>query len=919
MKKSNHTLTQIFLRGIFTLLLGGISLVSYGQSAPAAPAFATVQEFCSEAAWAKIGEDGDVLSDLPIYVADTSYTLKWYTDSTLTNSVNRPDTLPLTDGDVFYVTQTDASGAESSALKIIVSEKECGCIKNPTFETQQGDANDEGYSGFVFDGISNHKVCAQTMFGAPTHPFGPINGNDRIELVSAGTDQNISGISRTNPNNSLSRYGLKVNTSTTSANIASVTKKIIAGEVFSFKFNMVLENPQSHDHEEMPFAQINIYDLQGNLLQSRCMVSDVNDCIFKAQGSGSSPTLYSGWTCLKMNTASYIGQPLKIEFIASWCKRSGHYGYLYIDDLYAGEDYPGLCGNSAFGYAKISNISPAGNDCFIPAVQKEFSGCAPGTASNIPGFPLLVEGEYDAPISQGNPPSVDDISIDIIQNGTVVGTVSAAQPGATPGTFQFTITQADINVPPYGEFEFKVLADFILDCGVPYSYKINSNAESSLLPTSNCPKTLSACDISGDGFGEFNLENHGDIFFGTQWTAQDVDITYYRTVQDAQDKTNPITNTQKFKNTTPYFQTVYMRLDWKVQGLPNNSYYIMPLDMEIVKIPELREWEEEIVYCDNATIKVQLQGTPLNLTDLEYSVSYAWFKDGEQLPFSGGVYEATEPGEYTVVVSNGDCEVSQTINIQQIDISVDLGEEAVRFCDKESYTIEPNLQSVGSAEVNFEEAQYQWSTGDTTRSITVSETGTYSLTVTYGGCSYSDEIFVELAVKPEINQVPDFHLCYGDTRDIVLDITHPDMQNVHIEWYRDGGLIAQDVSQILVEEEGVYKVVAGQKGAFEFCTQVMSFDVEYYDNKNCVIPEGLSPNGDGLNDNLDLRFLNDQHGIAEIQIFNRYGVRVYSKTNYTNQWHGQSDNGKLPTGTYYYIIQLEDGTQTIKGYIYLNY
>lgn len=918
MKKRNHTLSQIVLRGIFTLLIGGLSLVSYGQqSAPAAPAFKSAQEFCSDAAWAKIGEDGSVLSDLPIYVSDTSYTVKWYTDAGLTKPVTRPDTLGLTDGDVFYVTQTDDTGAESKALKVKVSEKDCGCIKNPTFETQQGKPNEEGYNGFVFDGIDNHKTCSQSMFGAPAHPFGNVNADDRIELVSAGSDQNINNMTRTNPNNALSRYALRVNTSETSANISSVSKKIIAGEVFSFKFNMVLENPSGHDHEEMPFAQVNIYDMQGNLLQSRCMVSDINDCIFIPFNNGEA--LYSGWTCLKMNTASYIGQPLRVEFITSWCELTAHYGYMYVDDLYAGEDYAGLCSNSAFGFAKISDISPAGNNCFIPAVQKNFAGCAPGMASNIPGFPLLIEGEYDAPISQGNPPSVDDITLDIIQNGTIVGSVSAAQPGATPGTFQFTITQADINVPPYGDFKFKVLADFAMDCGVPYSYKINSNAESSLLPTSSCPITLSACDDSGDGFGEFNLTQHGDLFYGTQWTAKDVDVTYYRTVQDAQNKTNPIQKIKKFKNTDAYFQTVYMRLEWKVKGLPKNSYYIMPLDMEIVKIPELRQWEEESIYCNNSPIHQELQGTPLNLTDLEYDVSYAWYKDGEQLPYSGGIYEATESGKYTVVVSNGNCEVSQSIEIKQINIAVDLGDEAVHLCNKGEYKIEPNLQSTGSADIDFSEAQYTWSTGETTRSIEVTETGTYSLTVTYSGCSYSDDIFVNLATKPAIAQVPDFHLCYGDTRDIVLDISHPDMQNVHIEWYRDGGLIAQDINQIQITEDGVYKVVAGQNDAFDFCTRVMSFDVEYYDNKNCVVPEGLSPNGDGLNDNLDLRFLDDQHGIAEIQIYNRYGAKVYSKTNYTNQWHGQSDNGKLPTGTYYYIVKLKDGTQSLKGYIYLNY
>jgi gliding motility-associated-like protein len=81
----------------------------------------------------------------------------------------------------------------------------------------------------------------------------------------------------------------------------------------------------------------------------------------------------------------------------------------------------------------------------------------------------------------------------------------------------------------------------------------------------------------------------------------------------------------------------------------------------------------------------------------------------------------------------------------------------------------------------------------------------------------------------------------------------------------------------------------------------------------CEIPKGVSPNGDGLNDTWDLSGLN----ALKVQIYNRYGVEVYSKKNYVNEWTGTtSSGGELPTGTYYYLITTSDNS--ITGWVYIN-
>jgi gliding motility-associated-like protein len=82
----------------------------------------------------------------------------------------------------------------------------------------------------------------------------------------------------------------------------------------------------------------------------------------------------------------------------------------------------------------------------------------------------------------------------------------------------------------------------------------------------------------------------------------------------------------------------------------------------------------------------------------------------------------------------------------------------------------------------------------------------------------------------------------------------------------------------------------------------------------CTIQKGISPNGDGLNDSFDLSSFN----VRNLQIFNRYGTKVYGRSNYSNEWSGQSDSGnELPTGTYYYVIEFNDSPSKT-GWIYIN-
>lgn len=84
--------------------------------------------------------------------------------------------------------------------------------------------------------------------------------------------------------------------------------------------------------------------------------------------------------------------------------------------------------------------------------------------------------------------------------------------------------------------------------------------------------------------------------------------------------------------------------------------------------------------------------------------------------------------------------------------------------------------------------------------------------------------------------------------------------------------------------------------------------------KNPVIPNAFSPNGDGINDVWVIQYLDSYEG-ATIDIFNRYGQKVFNSIGYNNPWNGKYNGKTLPVGTYYYVINPKNGRQVLSGSI----
>lgn len=302
---------------------------------------------------------------------------------------------------------------------------------------------------------------------------------------------------------------------------------------------------------------------------------------------------------------------------------------------------------------------------------------------------------------------------------------------------------------------------------------------------------------------------------------------------------------------------------------------------------------------------------------------YEWTLNGNVIAGeTDSTLAITQEGTYGVTVNAGGCIATDEVVVTPGAISVDLGEDFTACFDSD---ITLNANADGQ---HPDATVYVWSldgniiVGADQATLLITEPGTYSVTATLGNCSATDSVVVSPGEGLIVSLGEDVLLCPNE-KHILTAIT--DEENVTFQWFKDGNEIAGETGnsiEVSVDAGNMtttFTVVITSGG----CTGTDSVDVRLYPVGNCIISQGISPNGDGFNDSLDLTFLNDRTGIKKLQIFNRLGALVFEQTNYVNQWEGQTNDGKeLPTGTYFYVIDL-NGEDTVygqqaTGWIYLN-
>ena len=128
---------------------------------------------------------------------------------------------------------------------------------------------------------------------------------------------------------------------------------------------------------------------------------------------------------------------------------------------------------------------------------------------------------------------------------------------------------------------------------------------------------------------------------------------------------------------------------------------------------------------------------------------------------TGPTLTTATTGTYWAEMTTGLCSVSDTVSVMVNPLPVvDLGSD-VTLCDGQTTLLDANWPG----------ASYLWSAGETSATLNVSTSGTFSVDVTVNGCTASDAIVVSVLSPDAVDLGPDITACEGDV--IVLDATTP--------------------------------------------------------------------------------------------------------------------------------------------------
>lgn len=233
-----------------------------------------------------------------------------------------------------------------------------------------------------------------------------------------------------------------------------------------------------------------------------------------------------------------------------------------------------------------------------------------------------------------------------------------------------------------------------------------------------------------------------------------------------------------------------------------------------------------------------------------------------------------------VVTDNNDCSDTTTTTITVMPIPDITSPADTCICDGSTLT----LTATGTP-------GYSWSTGETTSSITVSPSVTTTYIVTYdnGVCADSDTTVVCVNPTPVVIASADTTIEYQQVVTLSVVGTGP------FEWSPSTGLTCDNCSNPDASPETTTTYIVSTTNAFG-CTASDAVTVTIF--YALTIPNIITPNGDGYNDNFRIVGLPPQSAVS---IFNRWGNLLYETSSYNNDWKADTD------GAYYYILKTPDG------------
>ena len=383
---------------------------------------------------------------------------------------------------------------------------------------------------------------------------------------------------------------------------------------------------------------------------------------------------------------------------------------------------------------------------------------------------------------------------------------------------------------------------------------------------------LETCDVFG--------EEYFDLTEATSQIDPIYELSFHLSEADAQNNVNPIANPENFQNTENP-QTIYIRVSnpdcflidsFTVEVIP------CPLPDATIAIPEVSACRDRALLLPFTVYNLEATGPlPANTSVAFYAegVLLALSQTQQEIPIDG-----SENGEVELLLPEN---LPNTFLITAVVDDDGNGNGAVEELreDNNSFT----------QTISFESIPPIPSLPDLLECDTGFDTAIFDLT-------QQDEL---------IRTGPDDVVQYFTSLENASENSNPISNPTE---YQNGS----DPQTIFVRLEN------------EICFATASFLLT---TENCApfIPQGFSPNGDGINDTFEISNLLNIYENFELNIYSREGNLIHTAHNADGFWNGVATKGLLftgspvPVGTYYYVLVLNDPKypEAFIGWVYVNY
>lgn len=275
--------------------------------------------------------------------------------------------------------------------------------------------------------------------------------------------------------------------------------------------------------------------------------------------------------------------------------------------------------------------------------------------------------------------------------------------------------------------------------------------------------------------------------------------------------------------------------------------------------------------------------------------SYSWSPSGQITSVATNLCFGSH--QISITDANG-CLLIQNINVGSSDTIVAFAGNDTSICEDNSIL----LQGITTGNATGVE----WFALPSMNSIGVADTITVQSAVpgtfcyvfaAYGACNDYDTVCVTFNAKPTVNAGIDITIIEGTSGQLTAT------GGGSYVWTPSLGLSDTTIANPIAtpEETTTYTVTVTSSDGCSASDQVTVIVIP-----TIQFPDGITPNGDGKNDTWVIDYI-DQYPNHVVEIYNRWGELLYRSTAYKNDWDGKYNGENLPIGTYYYVIELNDG------------